>query len=363
MTTRVHNFNAGPSAVPLDVLEKIKSEMLSYKNSGMSLLEMSHRSKEFELCIDLARSTLRELMAIPDDYEILFLQGGASLQFSMIPMNMVLDSQSVDVVLTGSWTKKAFSEHQKLVSTRIVKSSEDAQFSYIPDMSDYSPPSNLAYLYLTSNNTIFGTQWKDFSFLGVPLVVDMSSDILSREIDVSNFNLIFAGAQKNLGVAGVTVVILKKDLLNLSSEELPSMLSYAVHAKASSLYNTPPTFSIYVLGLVLDWIRSQGGVKEVAAKNQEKSTYLYDYIDESEGFYNSCARSDSRSDMNVVFRIKGGNDDLETRFIQEAEEKGFIGLKGHRSVGGCRASLYNAVSLDSVESLVAFMKTFQKWNN
>ena len=358
MQDRIHNFSAGPATLPLSVLQQAQSEFLNFQGEGMSVMEMRHRSKTYLAVIKEAEDHLRAVLSIPDDYGVAFLQGGASLQFSMAPMNLCLPNQGVDVVLTGIWTEKAVKEIAKVGSVRVVASSKDQNFNYIPSVSSSDFDQNGSFAYLTSNNTIYGTQWTDFPDTGaLPLVVDMSSDILSRRLDFKALDLVFAGAQKNAGPSGVTVVIIKKSLLDRSSSTLPSMLNYATQIEKESMYNTPPTFSIYMLGLVLKWIQEQGGLDVIEKRNHEKAALLYDAIEKSSVFY--CPiQSDSRSVMNVVFRENAHDDALEKAFVQQALEKGISGIKGHRSAGGLRASIYNALNLSSVEALVDLIENW-----
>lgn len=357
---RSYNFNAGPTALPLEVLKKAQNELVNYQNSGMSVMEMSHRSKEYEEIHNRAQQLLRELLNIGDDYSILLLQGGASLQFTMVPMNFLGDGVG-SYILTGSWSKKALKEAQKLGQTSVAASSEETNFDRIPAQSEINVDENASYVHLTSNNTIFGTQWHEFPKINGNLIADMSSDILCRPIDVNQFKLIYAGAQKNLGPSGVTVVIAEKSFLETAPEGLPTMLDYRTHANNNSLYNTPPSFAIYMLSLVLEWVKEQGGTKALEKINKQKADLLYDVIDNSDGFYKGHAQKDSRSIMNVTFTLP--NEDLTKQFLAEAKEKRFVGLNGHRSVGGCRASIYNAVPLESVEKLREFMLEFMKKNN
>lgn len=358
---RALNFNAGPAALPESVLLKAEKEMMNFQGSGMAVMELSHRSKEFEDINQRTKHLLRGLLSIPEDYEILFLQGGASLQFTMVPMNLLEKGKSASYVISGTWSEKAFEEALKIGNVTETASTKESNYKSIPDMSDIHINEDDAYLHITSNNTIFGTQWHTFpKGTGVPLVADMSSDILSRPLNISSYGLIYAGAQKNLGPSGVTVVIIKKELLKRSKKDLPSMLNYQVHASSNSLYNTPPTLSVYFLMLVLEWVQALGGVTQIEKMNEQKAALLYETIDQSDGFYTGHAEKDSRSLMNVTFTLK--NDDLTSSFLQEAAESGFIGLPGHRSVGGCRASIYNAVPLEHVEKLVNFMSEFRRRN-
>ncbi len=358
---RIHNFNPGPAALPLPVLEEIQASFLNYRGCGMSIVEMSHRSKEFEAILAEAIQRLKRLLKLDDRFHVLFLQGGATLQFAMIPMNFLADGRSADYVNTGTWSTNAIKEARVLNKPiKIVASSEDRQFTYIPGSIAFNR--DAVYAHITSNNTIRGTQWAGFpDTAGVPLVADMSSDFLSRPFDARPFGLIYAGAQKNLGPAGVTVVIVREDMLKLVPENLPVMLRYTTYSAKNSLYNTPPAFAIYAVQLVLKWIEETvGGLDKMAAVNRAKAERLYGCIDASAGFYRGTAEPASRSQMNATFRL--ANEDLEKRFLDEAAKNGLGGLKGHRSVGGCRASLYNAVSLETVETLVAFMTSFAKRN-
>ncbi|MGM9988906.1 MAG: 3-phosphoserine/phosphohydroxythreonine transaminase [Bacillaceae bacterium] len=358
---RVYNFNAGPAALPLEVLQQLQEEMINYKGYGLSVLEMSHRSKEYLEILHNTTTTLRELMHISDDYEVLFIQGGASLQFAMVPMNFLSKGKIGNYVLTGVWAKKALAEAKKIGATSVLATSETTNFNYIPEIENEPIHPKSAYVHITSNNTIHGTQWQTYPTLGVPLFADMSSDILSREINVNNFDLIYAGAQKNLGPAGVAVVIVKKALLEQIPVGLPTMLDYRTYANNDSLYNTPPSYSIYVLGKVLQWVKKQGGVTAIEKQNNEKAALLYDVIDSSNGFYLPHANKNSRSKMNITFNL--ASKELESLFLQKAKDNKFIGLNGHRSVGGCRISTYNAVSLQTCSTLAQFMIDFQKQNN
>ena len=359
MKERIYNFNAGPAALPQSVLEEVRDDLLNYKGEGLSVMEMSHRSKTFDGIIKDAEQLMKEVMQIPDGYKVLFMQGGATLQFAAVPMNLLKDGQSADYINTGAWSKKAIAEAKKLgKQVNVIATSEDENFSYIPDSFTMTPEA--AYLHITSNNTIFGTQFHTYPDTGnVPLIADMSSDINCRRMDVGKFALIYAGAQKNMGPSGVTIVILREDLLERSPDNIPTMTSYKIIGGKDSLYNTPPTFGIYIIKLVLEWIKKTGGLEKLEAVNQQKAKLLYDMIDKSD-FYNGTVRPDSRSIMNVTFRLP--SEDLEKRFVAEALENGMLGLKGHRSVGGIRASIYNAVPLKAVENLVQFMEEFEKKN-
>ncbi|WP_042476686.1 3-phosphoserine/phosphohydroxythreonine transaminase [Bacillus ndiopicus] len=354
---RVFNFNAGPSALPLEVLQTAQEQLVNFNNTGMSIMELSHRSKDFEQVHNEAIERLRKIYAVPDNYEIIFLQGGASLQFSMIPMNFLQPNKQADYILTGVWSEKAL-EEAKLFGTPVaVASTKDNHYKNIPTANQIRFNNDAAYVHITSNNTIYGTQWQEFPTTTVPLIADMSSDILSKPIDVSKFALIYAGAQKNLGPSGVTVVIIRKDLLEKTSSNIPTMLKYSTFTYNNSLYNTPPTFGIYMLGEVLKWVEKQGGLENIAEHNEAKAKLIYDAIDESGGFYIGHAEKESRSLMNITFRL--ADEELEKQFLTEAKEMGFVGLNGHRSVGGCRASTYNAVPYETCKALADFMIKFQ----
>jgi phosphoserine aminotransferase len=358
---RVHNFNAGPAALPLAVLERIREELLDWRGSGMSVMEMSHRSPEFESIIAGAESGLRKHLAVPEDYAILFVQGGGSMQFSMVPMNLCLPGKPVDVLHTGAWTAKAIGELKKGILHRIAGSTEAVKFTRVPRNEEISLSPDASYVYLCTNNTIEGTQYHRVpETRGVPLVADMSSDIASRPLEVKKFGLIFAGAQKNLGPSGVTVVIIRKDLAERADRNLPTLLQYRTHIKDKSLYHTPPTFAIYIVGLMMEWIDSLGGISAVQKRNENKAKALYTAIDASGGYYTCPVEKDSRSQMNVVFRVGGGNEAVEKEFAKSAAAAGLAGTPGHRSVGGMRVSLYNAVEPLAVEALVSFMREFQR---
>ncbi|MGA2400534.1 MAG: 3-phosphoserine/phosphohydroxythreonine transaminase [Syntrophobacteraceae bacterium] len=356
MTQRVFNFNPGPAALPLVVLERVKMEMLDFQGSGMSILEISHRSKAFEATLDSAVQRARRLLGLDDSYHVLFLQGGASLQFAMVPMNLAIAGLPVDYVNTGTWATRAIKEARLLgKDVRVAATSEDMEFTFIPEVIPMNP--DAAYLHITSNNTIRGTQWRNFPDSGaIPLISDMSSDIFSRRFDPRPFGLIYAGAQKNIGPAGVTLVIVRKDILERVPKELPTMLKYTTYSENKSLYNTPPCFSIYACELVLKWIEDTiGGLDRMESINDEKAQLLYDFID-GQDFYRGTARTDSRSRMNVTFLLPDA--ELEKEFLAGAVDAGLVGLKGHRSVGGLRASIYNAVSLEAVKALLDYMKGF-----
>ena len=358
---RVHNFNAGPGALPLPVLERIKEELLDWRGSGMSVMEMSHRSPEFESINAAADAGLRKHLQIPEEYAVIFVQGGGSLQFTMAPMNLCLPGKPVDLIHTGTWTAKALGELKKGVLHNIAASTEAEKFTRVPRQAELKLSSDASYVHMCTNNTIEGTQWTEMPETGnVPLVADMSSDIASRPVDVKKFGLIFAGAQKNLGPSGVTVVIIRKDLAERADKNLPTTLQYRTYIKEKSLYNTPPTFAIYVVGLVMEWIESEGGLTGIEKRNNAKAKLLYDTLDNSGGFYHCPVEKSSRSKMNVVFRVAGGDEAKERQFGKEAAAAGLVGTPGHRSVGGMRVSLYNAVGLDAVEALTSFMKEFQR---
>ncbi|MGI6327760.1 MAG: 3-phosphoserine/phosphohydroxythreonine transaminase [Dethiobacteria bacterium] len=361
MTYRIYNFNPGPAALPLPVLEQVQKELLNYSGTGMSILETSHRSKEFEKIVEAAENQLLELFQLSGDYRVLFLQGGASLQFAMVPLNFLSPQMSADYIITGSFATKAYEEAERIAQVNIAASTKDNDYRNIPRQEDIKLSPSSAYVHLTSNNTIYGTQWNYIPDCGgIPLVADMSSDILSRELEMNKFSLVYAGAQKNLGPAGITTVIIKNEMLEKASATLPAMLSYKIHAKANSLYNTPSTFAIYILELVLQWVKEKGGLQAVEIINRKKSDLIYRVIDESGGFYRGHAAQEDRSMMNVTFRLP--NDDLEKGFVEEAAKEGLAGLRGHRSVGGIRASIYNAMPLEGCEALAQFMKEYLKRN-
>ena len=357
---RVYNFSAGPSMLPVKVLETAAAQMLNYEGSGMSVMEMSHRSKVYETIIQTAEQDLRDLLNIPDNYKVLFLQGGANSVFAMIPLNLMTKNGKADYVITGQWSKKAFAEAQKYGNPRKVASSEDKTFTYIPklDKSMFDPEAD--YVHITSNNTIYGTRYTTLPDTGdVPLVSDMSSCILSEPVDVSKFGMIYFGAQKNVGPAGVTIVVIREDLIGNAMPITPTMFDFAIHAKNASLYNTPPCYSIYVCGLVFKYLKELGGIDAIYEINKKKAKILYDYLDQSTLFKGTVVPED-RSLMNVPFVT--GSEELDAKFIKEATAAGFVNLKGHRTVGGMRASIYNAMPTEGVEALVAFMKKFEAEN-
>ena len=354
---RAYNFGAGPAVIFTEVLEIARDELLSFKGSGISIMEASHRSKMYEEVHNSAIDKIKKLYKLPDDFEVLFMQGGASTQFALVPMNLYLGGK-VEYANTGSWSKKAIKEAKiQDIDFEIIASSEDSNFDHIPEVNFGD---NLDYAYITSNNTIYGTQYKSYPDTKSPLVVDASSDIFSYMVDWQKTDLLFAGAQKNAGPSGLTIVIIRKNLLDRAQYDVPTMFRYKTHAEANSLYNTPPTFGIYLLNLILTQIEKRGGIEAMDKLNQEKAKILYDAIDNSDGFYVGHARKDSRSLMNVSFNILDKNADLEAKLIKEATEAGLIGLKGHRSIGGLRASIYNAMPKSGVEKLVQLMQDFAK---
>jgi phosphoserine aminotransferase len=362
MPERIFNFSAGPAVLPEPVIKKSQEALWNVDGSGIGIMEHSHRGKTFDRIIDEAERACRELAGIPDNYRVLFLQGGASLQFSMVPMNLLPPGRTADFLLTGVWAQKAVKEAKVLGGkVHIAASSEATNFDRIPKPEEISWSAEPAYAHVTTNNTIFGTQWRSEPAVpaGVPLVADTSSDMYSRPIDVRQYGLIYAGAQKNLGPSGVVLVIIRDDLVEAGPKTLPTMLQYRTHATEKSLYNTPPTFGIYVMGEVFKWIQAQGGLAAMAEHNRAKAALLYDYLDQSE-FFRGTVQRDSRSLMNVCFRAP--TEELEAKFIAEATKRGLDGLKGHRSVGGMRASIYNACPRPAVEALVAFMKEFERAN-
>ena len=361
MTTtvqRIYNFSAGPAVLPLPVLEEAQRDLVALPAVGMSILEISHRSKTFEAILAQTEADVRALGNVPASHKVLFLQGGASLQFSMVPMNLLTAGSTADYIITGGWAQKALKEAQRVGAVNIAASTESENFSRLPAPSELKLTPNAAYVHFTTNNTLFGTEWKEEPAVGdVPLVADTSSDMFSRPIDIAKYGLIYAGAQKNLGPSGVTLVIIREDLLSRSSKSLPTMMNYAVHVENSSMYNTPNTFGIYLMGLVLKWAIAQGGLTEIAKRNQRKASKLYGEIDRS-GFYRGTAALEARSLMNVTFRL--ASEELENAFVKTATAAGLDGLKGHRSVGGMRASIYNAFPEEGVDALVEFMREFER---
>ena len=358
--SRVYNFSAGPSMLPLEVLETAAKEMCEFGATGQSVMEMSHRSKEYDAIIKETEANLREIMNIPENYEVLFLQGGASSQFAMIPLNLLSKSGKADFVVTGQWANKAYKEAARYGEAKVVASSADKTYSYIPklDKATFTPDAD--YFHICMNNTIYGTRFTELPDTGnVPLVADISSCILSEPIDVSKFGVLYAGAQKNLAPAGLTIVIIRKDLIGNAKDITPTMFNYATHAENASMFNTPPCYTIYVAGLVLKWIKKLGGLEKIKEINEKKAKILYDFLDNSKMFKGTVEKAD-RSLMNVPFVT--GNDELDAKFVAEAKKAGFVNLKGHRSVGGMRASIYNAMPVEGVEKLVDFMANFEKEN-
>jgi phosphoserine aminotransferase len=361
MQKRIFNFSAGPAILPEEVIKEAQENLFMLPGVGMSVLEISHRSKTFDKIIGEAKEDLRKLLGISEDYDVLFLQGGASLQFSMVPLNLMPPANKADYIVTGVWSKKAVKEAKRVGTVNIAASTEQDGFTSIPKQEELKLDADASYVHYTSNNTIYGTQWHTEPEVGnVPLVCDASSDILHKKLDVNKYALIYAGAQKNMGPSGVTVVIIRKDMLARSQDSLHTMLNYKIHVENDSLYNTPTVFGIYIINLVAKWLCRLGGLDEMYKINKEKADVLYNCIDQSGGYYKGHAKSDSRSLMNITFRL--GSEELEKKLISEATAAGFDGLKGHRSVGGLRASVYNAFPKKGVEELVSFMKEFQRKN-
>ena len=360
MPDRIYNFSPGPGTLPQEVLTQAAKDIVNFNDKGIGLIELSHRSKEFMAVADEAEKSIRELLNVPDNFKILFLQGGASSQFAMVPLNLLGKGKKGCYLNTGTWAKKAIKEANIIAEATVAYSSEDTTFNHVPTDQDYTVADDCEYLYFVSNNTIYGTQFPEFPKTDKPLVCDMSSDIMSRDIDFSKFALIFAGAQKNMGPAGVTIVIVRDDLLDNVEESVPTMFRYKTHADKDSMFNTPPCFGIYVVGEVCKWLKKNGGIKAMAQKNEEKTALLYDMIDSSD-FYRGHAQKESRSLMNVTFNLPTA--DLEAKFIAAGTDRGLDGLKGHRSIGGCRASIYNAFPKQGVIELVEFMKEFAKDNS
>ena len=358
--SRVYNFSAGPAVLPEEVLKEVAEEMMDYQGTGMSVMEMSHRSADFQKIIDEAEQDLRDLMKIPDNYKVLFLQGGASQQFAAIPMNL-MKNKVADYIVTGQWAKKAYQEAQKYGKVNKIASSEDKTFSYIPDCSDLPISPDADYVYICENNTIYGTKYKTLpNTKGKTLVADVSSCFLSEPVDVTKYGVIYGGVQKNIGPAGVVIVIIREDLIPESvDEKVPTMLQYKIHADAQSLYNTPPAYGIYICGKVFKWLKKMGGLEVMKQRNEEKAKILYDFLDSSK-LFKGTVRKEDRSLMNVPFVT--GSDELDAKFVKEAKEAGLENLKGHRTVGGMRASIYNAMPKAGVEKLVEFMKKFEEEN-
>jgi len=361
MGNRVFNFNAGPCTLPLDVLKTVQAEFLDYKGTGMSIIESSHRAAEYDAVHTQCVALVKEVMGLDDSYTVLFLTGGASTQFAMIPMNFLGEGKVGAYVDTGTWASKAFKEASIIGKTVMAASSKDAAYKFIPKQADLKIPADATYLHITTNNTIKGTQYHYIPNPGsVPMIGDMSSDICSRTFDFRKFDMIYAGAQKNLGPAGVTLVILKQNMLDMCRDGNPVIFDYRTHAKENSLYNTPPCFAIYIMKLVFEWMKSQGGLPAIEEVNRKKKDAIYNMVDKYPDYYKGTAEKDSRSWMNLTFRLP--SEDLEKKFISEAKAKGFIGLKGHRSVGGIRVSLYNALPLEGAQKLAQFMEDFKKAN-
>lgn len=359
MSERIFNFSAGPAVLPLEVLQEAQAELLNFQHTGMSILEISHRSKAYEAVNQEAEANMKELLGLGEDYRVLFLQGGASTQFAMVPMNFLPESRTADYLLTGTWSEKALKEAKLIGNTHIAVSTAEGNYKRVPRFEEIQLSEKPAYVHLTSNNTIFGTQWQQFPEFGdIPLIADMSSDMLCKPFDASKFALIYAGAQKNLGPAGVTVVVIRKALLENNPKHIPTMLRYETHSKNDSLYNTPPSFSVYMVNLVLRWLKANGGLAGAEQRNLEKAALIYDTIDNSGGFYRGHADKDSRSTMNITFRLP--SEELEKEFVVQATATGLNGLKGHRSVGGLRASVYNAMPKAGCQALKDFMLEFQK---
>lgn len=357
--SRKYNFSAGPSTLPEPVLEELQKEIVDYKGSGQSLIEASHRGKDYDHVHNETISLFKKIMNIPDNYKVVFVGGGATLQFSMIPMNYL--AKSCDFTLTGTWSKKACADAKKIGSVNVLFDGSENKYTDLPDPSTIKPSSGSSYVHITSNETIQGVQWKDWPETGgVPLIADMSSDIMSRAIPVEKFDLIYAGAQKNLGPAGLAVVIIKDDMIEKSNENLTAYLNYKIHADNNSLYNTPPVFPIYAFNKVLHWVEKQGGMKAIEQLTKQKADILYNAIDSSNGYYKCPVQKEFRSQMNVVFTLP--NADLDAQFIAEAAESGMVALKGHRSIGGCRASIYNAMPVEGCQRLADFMKDFSQRN-
>jgi len=361
MEKRIYNFSAGPAVLPEEVLKEAQENLFTLPGVGMSILEISHRSKTFDNIILGAEKDIKTLLGMDDNYHVLFLQGGATLQFSMVPMNLMPPKNKADYILTGSWAKKAAKEAKRVGTVNVAASTESENFTRIPKQEELKLDPDASYVHFTSNNTIYGTEWKTEPEVGnVPLVCDASSDFLHKKVDIKKYALIYAGAQKNLGPSGVTVVIIRKDMLERSSDGLHTYMNYKIHAENGSMYNTPTTFGIYIIGLVTKWLLKNGGLDAMYKLNCEKAGILYDYMDESDGYYKSTVQKDSRSLMNVTFRLP--SEELEKKIIDEATKAGFSGLKGHRSVGGLRASIYNAFPKQGVADLVQFMKDFKSRN-
>jgi phosphoserine aminotransferase len=359
MPDRIYNFSPGPATLPYSVLKEAAKDIVNYKDKGIGIIEMSHRSKEFMAVAEETEMLIRELLSVPENYHILFLQGGASSQFFMIPMNLLGQGRKATYLNTGVWSKKAIKEAKLFGDIKVAWSGEELKFNRVPSDDEYDVEPGSEYLYFVSNNTIYGTQFREFPKTHLPLVSDMSSDIMSRPVDINRFGLIFAGAQKNMGPAGVTIVIIRDDFVEKANSDLPTMLKYRTHVEKGSMFNTPPCFAIYCVGRVMKWLKDQGGIVEIQKQNEAKAKLLYDTIDSTD-FYTGHAERASRSTMNVSFNLP--TPELEAKFVADAASAGLDGLKGHRSIGGCRASIYNAFPLEGVEKLVEFMKEFERKN-
>ncbi|MBQ9336167.1 MAG: 3-phosphoserine/phosphohydroxythreonine transaminase [Lentisphaeria bacterium] len=355
---KVFNFNAGPAMLPPQVMEKAQKEFCNYDNTGCGILEHSHRAAAFQGVLDRTNQNIRDVFGVPENYDIVYIQGGASLQFAMIPMNLM--QGAADYADTGTWSSKAMKEAKAFGEVRTAASSKETKYDHIPAFSEWKLSADASYVHITSNNTIYGTQYQSFPKTQAPLIADMSSDIMSRRINVADFGMIYAGAQKNLGPSGLALVIIRKDLVGRTPATVPTMLRYSTYTENNSLYNTPPTFGIYMIGLVTEWMKEVGGLEVIEKWNDAKAALLYKTIDESDGYFRTPVHKDSRSKMNVVFRMP--TEELEAKFLKVVSENGMIGLKGHRSVGGLRASIYNAMPLEGVEKLVDLMTAFRKNN-
>ena len=357
---KVFNFNAGPATLPAVVMERAQKEFCDYKGSGCGIMEHSHRHKLFDEVLAHANSNIRTILNVPDTHSIVYIQGGASMQFAMIPMNLYVPGKKMQFADTGTWSSKALKEAQLFGECEVIASSKADKYTYIPDVKAMTPDADASFFHITSNNTIYGTQYQEFPEVECPLICDMSSDIMSRPVNVADFGMIYAGAQKNLGPSGLALVIIRKDLVERTPANIPTMLKYSTYTENDSLYNTPPTFGIYMIGLVMQWMKSVGGLTAIEKMNDAKAALLYDAIDNSDGYFRNPVQKDSRSKMNVVFRLP--SEELEAKFLKMLGENGMIGLKGHRSVGGLRASIYNAMPIEGVEKLVSLMNDFRKNN-
>ena len=357
---RIYNFSAGPSILPLQALEEAAGQLVDFEGSGMSLIEMSHRGKIYDRVHKETLSLVREILEIPEDFNILLLQGGATLQFGMVPMVFLKDGMTADYIITGSWAKKAFNDGKIIGDARIAWDGKDVNYTRIPGYSELNLSDNAAYVHICSNETVGGIQWQEFPDTKAPLVADMSSEIMSRPLPWDKLDMIYAGSQKNLAPSGMALIIIRKSLVEKARTDLPAYLRYDIHIEGNSLYNTPPTFSIWMANLTLKWVKSIGGIAEIEKRRDQKAKVLYDMIDTSNGYYKSPVHTDSRSKMNIVWRLP--SEELEEAFIKQAEKAGLSGLKGHRSVGGCRASIYNAMPVEGAKALADFMKNFMKKN-